>query len=187
MKNHLPLTMEGLRKSAQLYGITMLFPMSDKKMITPFTLWPLDQDMLQESELEKQERHKRKRELQKPWLEAHVTSKVMDGLVNKASNHTVDKLTSCDKSPEPGTVLQDLSWLTKPSLLEDVFAPTLSTDNPLSEEQHSDSSDSAEYPDPPDDEAMLDFLRHLCAVIRKYFKADPPEAPFRPGPVKWGG
>ena len=103
------------------------------------------------------------------------------------SGHTVDKLTSCDRSPEPGTVLQDLSWLTKPSLLEDVFAPSLSTDDPLSEDQHSDSSDSVEYSDPPDDEAMLDFLRHLSAFIRKEFKADPPDAPFRPGPVKWGG
>ena len=55
----------------------------------------------------------------------------------------------------------------KPTLLEDVFAPTLSMDDLLSENQHSDFSASVEYPDPPDDEAMLDFLCHLRAFIRK--------------------
>ena len=72
VKNRLPLPIEGLSKFAQLYGITMLFPMSNKKVSTPSTHWPPDQEMLQENEQEKQERLKRKRELHNPWLEACV-------------------------------------------------------------------------------------------------------------------
>ena len=112
---------------------------------------------------------------------------LVDWLVNKAIDHTVDKMTSCDRSTEPEIALQDLSWLTKPLLLEDVCTPANAVDDQLIEDLHLDSPDSLEYPNRPDDEAMLDFLLHLRPFIRKHIQADPSDAPISPGPVKWGG